>query len=144
MLSVMVTVGYTRDYKVKQRRSCAADMERHKKKKQNIKGANGGKEPGEEAESQSMLNITRSLLMMQHTLQRGAARLLGCLPVQPHQHLDMICGAQDASPTSEPSTTPSALSMLGNCNVFSSVHYSIFSPRHKEQLCSPSFTAEEA
>lgn len=45
-----------------------------------------GKEPGEKAESQSMLNITGSLLMMQHALQWGAVRLLGCLPAQPHQH----------------------------------------------------------
>lgn len=81
-LSVMVTC----DYEVKQHSPYAADMEKQSREKYNIKGANGGKEPGEEAESQSMLNITRSLLMMQHTLQWGAARLLRCLPVQPHQH----------------------------------------------------------
>lgn len=44
-----------------------------------------GKEPGEKAESQSMLNITGSLLIILHALQWGAVRLLCCLPAQPHQ-----------------------------------------------------------
>lgn len=38
-----------------------------------------------------LLDFTGSLLMMQCSLQQGAAGLLGCQSVQPHQHQGLMC-----------------------------------------------------